>query len=194
MLFTAGLRFFVKTSTLLLQSCYFAFRLYYSAFGTVCTFLNSVSSFFYTMFNLKISLTFLILFSAFACKKNQTSPPSEAPVLKEVEYRVFAARDYSAPIYQDVSTDLRLQVRIINYRTGEMRLVWDSVFSNRKINDFPQSADAIVIKKMFPVMDSYEKLNGSYSVRYNNNGNISQHAGSDEAGPGRTAVRIEANL
>jgi hypothetical protein len=75
-----------------------------------------------------------------------------------------------------------------------MRLVWDSVFSNRKINNFPQSTDAIVIKKIFPVIDSYEKLNGSYSVRYNNNGNISQHGGSDEAGPGRTAVRIEANL
>lgn len=140
----------------------------------------------------------LLLLSAFtlsvvACKKEKVTPP-EIPVQKIVEYHIFAAKDYSAPAYQNTTASLRLQINIINYKTGEMTLVWDSTFSTQKLIEFPSYNNKIIIKKTVPVLDSHQKLNGSYSVRYNINGHIKQEGFSDEAVPGVTAVLLEADL
>lgn len=141
----------------------------------------------------------LLILSAFtllllSCKKDQQPAPAEIPVQKTVEYHVFAAKDYSAPVYQNVKADVRLQVQIINYKTGEQTLVWDSVFSTHKVTDFPMYDNKTVIRKTYPVLDSHQKLNGSYSVRYDDNGYIKQEAFSDEAVPGKTFILIEADL
>jgi len=129
-----------------------------------------------------------------SCKKEETKAPAETPIQKEVTYHIFAARDYSAPIYQNVKADLRLQIQVIDYKTGASRLVWDSTFSTRKLTDFPLYDNKLVIKKTIPVMNSHEKLNGAYSVRYDNEGLIQQVAESDEAGPGKTSVLLEADM
>ncbi len=115
-------------------------------------------------------------------------------MIKDVTYRVFATKDYSEPIYAGIQVELRLQARIINYKTGEMTLVWDSTFSTRKLTDFPQEGNAVVIKKAFPVLDSHQKLNGSFSVRYKDGEYVTQQAGSDEAGPGKTNILMETHL
>lgn len=145
-----------------------------------------------------MKLTFILitffLFSLSSCKKEKVPPPAEIPIQKEVTYHIFAAKDYSAPTYQNIKADLRLQVRIIDYKTGEMKLVWDSTFSTRKITAFPSYDNKLVIKKVIPIRDSHEKLNGSYSVRYDVDGYIKQEGFSDEAGPGRTSVLIEADM
>ena len=157
--------------------------------------LVSQDSYYFTpMLNRNTVLPIFFALVVFACKKEKTPLPPETPEVKEVRYRVFAARDYSDPAFQNVNVDLRLQVRIINYKTGDTKLVWDSVFSTRKLTDFPPSAGATIVKKNFPVLNSHEKLNGSYSVRYTDNGMISQEAASDEAGPGTRSILLEADL
>ena len=157
--------------------------------------LVSQDSYYFTpMLNRNTVLPIFFALVVFACKKEKTPLPPETPEVKEVRYRVFAARDYSDPAFQNVNVDLRLQVRIINYKTGDTRLVWDSVFSTRKLTDFPPLAGAIIIEKNFPVLNSHEKLNGAYSVGYTDNGMISQEAASDEAGPGTRSILLEADL
>jgi hypothetical protein len=157
--------------------------------------LLSLGSYFFTpMLNRNTFVPSLFALIVIACKKEKTPLLPETPEMKEVEYRVFAARDYSDPVFQSIDVDLRLQVRIINYKTGDTKLVWDSVFSTRKLTDFPPSAGATIVKKNFPVLNSHEKLNGSYSVRYTDNGMISQEAASDEAGPGTRSILLEAAM
>lgn len=135
-----------------------------------------------------------VIFLSIACKKQKVVPPPKVPVQKQAVYHVFAAKDYGAPVYQHIQVSLRLQVRIINYKNGNMRLLWDSVFSTRKLTEFPGYSNKLVLKKIFPVMDSHEKLNASYSVSYNDEGNIWQEGFSDEAGPGSTDIFIEADM
>lgn len=128
-----------------------------------------------------------------ACKK-QVAQPQEIPVQKNAEFHVFAGKDYSDPVYQNVKADLHLQVLKINYITGQQTLLWDSVFATRKVTEFPSFDNRIVIQKSFPILDSHEKLNAAYSVKYDDNGYIKQEARSDEATPGKNSVLIEADM
>ena len=135
----------------------------------------------------------LALFTA-ACKKEKKPAPVELPVNKTVQFHVFAGRDYSDPIYREINAEVRLQIRKINYRTGEMQLVWDSTFAQRKLYEFPRYIDKIVIRKTFPVLDTQEKLNGGVSVKYTENSTIWQAGFSDEAMPGTPLLLLEMDL
>ncbi|HVF80352.1 MAG TPA: hypothetical protein VM884_00375 [Flavisolibacter sp.] len=143
---------------------------------------------------MKLVVTLVAGLVLLACKKNKSIVSEEVPLSKKVEYHVFAAKDYSDASYQNVKADLRLQIRKINNSTGEMQLIWDRVFATRKIVEFPQYANKLIIEKWFPVLESKEKLNGSLSIRYDYNGLISQVGKGDEVAPGQQATLLEANL
>ena len=139
----------------------------------------------------------LILFMttvAFACKKEEQPALAEQPVMKEVAYHIFADSDYNGTSNQNTTADLRLQIRIINYQTGDQQIVWDSIFTTRRLPEFSLYSNKVVIKKSFPVLNSHQKLNGSFSVVYRNNGLIWQRGLGEDAGPGTEAVLLEANL
>jgi hypothetical protein len=136
----------------------------------------------------------IILIGSFACTKKRPQPAPETAASKKVEYHIFAAKDYSHPSYANIKANLRLQIRKINYKTGEMELLWDSVFAAKNITDFPQYANKIIIQKFYPVYESKEKLNGSYSVKYDDNGFISQEGWGDDVVPGEMSTLIEADL
>ena len=142
---------------------------------------------------MKIFLPVLMVIGFIGCNK-QTPVPPETPVSKKIEYHIFAAKNYSAPVYANVKADVRLQIRRINYKTGDMQLLWDTSFITRSIADFPQYVNKIVIQKFYPVLESKEKLNGSVSVRYNDSGYISQEAWSDDVVPGEMFTLLEAHL
>jgi hypothetical protein len=142
---------------------------------------------------MKKLLPVLIVFAFIGCNK-KSAVPSEVPVSKKIEYHIFAAKDYSAPIYANVKTGVTLQIRRIDYKTGDMELLWDTSFVTRNIVDFPQYVNKIVIQKFYPVFESKEKLNGSVSVRYNDSGYISQEAWSDDVVPGEMFTLLEAHL
>ena len=71
-----------------------------------------------------------------------------------MEYHVFAAKDYSAPVYANIKADLRLQINKINFKTGVAKLLCDTSFATKYITVFPQYVSKIVIEKYFPVYEA----------------------------------------
>ena len=137
-------------------------------------------------------LFFLFLFAS--CKQEKQQLPVEKPQQKKVTYEIFAARNYTGTLVENVKAELRLQMRIVNYQTGEQRLVWDSILPVRRLTDFPLYDNRLVIEKTYPVLNSHQKLNGSFSLVYREGETISQAGSSDEAGPGTDAVSLQAAL
>lgn len=129
-----------------------------------------------------------------ACNKKPPVSTPENPVVKKIEYHIFAAKDYTAPIYANVKADVRLQIRRINYKTGDMELLWDSSFTSKNITDFPQYANKIIVQKFYPVVESKEKLNGSVSVKYDQDGYISQEGWAEDVVTGEMSKLLEADL
>jgi hypothetical protein len=134
----------------------------------------------------------LVLLSG--CKKEKGPVVQEVPVEKTATYQIFAAMDYNGTPVENTNAELRLQLRTINYRTGEQKLVWDSLLPVRRIADFPLYDQKLIVIKSFPVFDSHQKLNASYSVVYRDGQIISQEGESDEAGPGTSSILLEVGL
>lgn len=128
-----------------------------------------------------------------SCKKDTVRPP-EQPLTKSVTYRLYAAKDYSGPQYQNADVEIRLQLRRINYRTAASELVWDTTLAARKLPDLPPLSGQLTFLKSAAVMESTEKLNASASVRYNSGGSVQQSAASAEAVPGVSAIDLPVEL
>lgn len=143
---------------------------------------------------MKLTTTLLLIVLLTACKQEKPTPPVETPQQKEVIYEIFAARNYAGTQVENINAELRLQMRIINYQTGEQKLVWDSLLPVRRIADFPLFDNKIIVQKTYPVLNSHQKLNGSFSVIYRDGEIISQEGQSDEAGPGKTSIKLQADI
>lgn len=113
---------------------------------------------------------------------------------KMATYHVFASKDYSSTPSQNVTAEVRLQLQIINYRTGEQNLVWDSIMPVKTLKDFPLENQKISIIKTHSVLNSHQKLNAGISIVYRDGQLVSQEAKSDEAGPGTPGIVISASL
>ena len=143
---------------------------------------------------MKRTALLLLIFFAIACKQEGPLPAPEKPQQKNVTYELFAARNYTGTQVEDTKAAVRLQMRIINYRTGEQSLVWDSILPVRRIADFPLYDNKISVQKTYPVLNSYQKLNGSFSVIYRDGEFISQQGKSDEAGPGTDTIHLQVDI
>ncbi len=143
---------------------------------------------------MKFAAGLFFLFLLAACKQENPAGEPEIPQQKKAVYEIFAARNYAGSQVANVKAELRLQVRIINYKTGEQKLVWDSICPVRSLADFPLHDNRLIVEKAYPVLNSHQKLNASYSVIYRDGTTISQTAFSDEAGPGTEAVKLEADI
>ncbi|HEV7332887.1 MAG TPA: hypothetical protein VGN63_17740 [Flavisolibacter sp.] len=143
---------------------------------------------------MKITACLLLLFVFAFCKQEKPILAPEKPQEKKVVYEIFAARNYTGTQVENVKAELRLQMRIINYQTGAQSLVWDSILPVRRIADFPLYDNRFIVEKMYPVLNSHQKLNGSYSIIYRDGETISQAGSSDEAGPGTDAITLQADL
>lgn len=143
---------------------------------------------------MKIAAGILLLLLLSACKQEKPEREAEIPQQKKAVYEIFAARNYAGSQVANVKAELRLQVRIINYQTGEQKLVWDSICPVRSIADFPLYDNRLIVEKTYPVLNSHQKLNASYSIIYRDGETINQAASSDEAGPGTDAIRLEADI
>jgi hypothetical protein len=143
---------------------------------------------------MKIAAGFLfLLFFAF-CKQDKPFRSPEKPEQKKAVYDIFAARNYTGTPVENVKAELRLQMRIINYQTGEQKLVWDSILPVRPIAGFPLYDNRIMVEKTHPVLNSHQKLNVSYSIIYRDGQTINQVGSSDEAGPGTNAVKLDVDI
>ncbi|MBU7578175.1 MAG: hypothetical protein KAF40_08955, partial [Flavihumibacter sp.] len=99
----------------------------------------------------------------------------EAPVNRQVVFSIYAAGDYSAPSFRQVETAVTLTAGVINIETGVFTKTWDTVIS-RPILDFPVEEQAVTIEKSIPLRLNKERLQVAHSIRYNNNGQLSQTA------------------
>ena len=129
-----------------------------------------------------------------SCRNDKSDLPAEQAQEKLATFHLFAQQEYAGSPMENTTAEVRLQLRIINYKTGEQQLVWDSLLPVRKIMDFPRYDQKLVIIKKQPVHNSHQKLNASMSVIYRDAQMISQEGRSDEAGPGTNSILLEAAL
>ena len=134
----------------------------------------------------------LVLFHS--CKKEKALPAPEQAEQKMATFHVFASKDYSTTPSQNTTAEVRLQLQVINYRTGEQKIVWDSILAVKPLKDFPLEHQKISVVKVHPVLNSHQKLNAGISVIYRDGQIISQEAKNDEAGPGISHIVISAAL
>jgi hypothetical protein len=104
---------------------------------------------------------------------------AEQPVTKTVTFEVFAAKDYSQQIYSNVLVDVNLGISIIDKKTGTSTTVWDTTFSRRNLNLFPQQANRYVVEKNIPVLESTQLVNVGYWLRYDTEGQVQQQGSSE---------------
>jgi hypothetical protein len=94
----------------------------------------------------------------------------DVPVDKKVVYDIFAAKDYSASIYDHVTASLHLNVSAENLNTGVSTPVWDTAFGLKDIRSFPQMDKKWQVEKVFPILQSIEKLTVAYTISYDCSG------------------------
>lgn len=143
---------------------------------------------------MRFLLPFLTAAVCLASCKKEKPVAEEIPEEKTATYHIFAARNYSDTQVENTTAALRLQLHVINYRTGEPQLIWDSILPVRRLVDFPLYSSKIEVVKKHLVLNSHQKLNASFSVVYRDGQLISQQGKSDEAVPGIRAILLEASL
>ena len=118
----------------------------------------------------------LAAFVLASCTKNPTTETLiDEPVTKKVVYQISAAKDYTAPIYNNMQTDLKLTVGVASTKTGDYTKLWDTTIAGH-LRSFPQSNEQIEIEKTFQLVESTEQLQVSYYIRYDDNGQLEQVA------------------
>ena len=123
-----------------------------------------------------IAFVLVLVLSAIGCSKDSDLvEPVEIPVNRQVVFSVYAAGDYSAPTFRQVETSLTLTAGVINIETGTFTKTWDTVIT-RPILDFPVEEQALTIEKSIPIRVNKESVQVAHSIRYNNNGQLSQTA------------------
>ncbi len=115
------------------------------------------------------------------------------PVEKKVVYQVFAAKDYSHPIYDNVQATVTLTVGAVDNKTGNFTKLWDTAM-NGHLRSFPLSTQKIQVEKTFTLVESAEKLQLAYAIRYNDNGQINQTASFEPVPAGTNRFLMSVDL
>lgn len=141
---------------------------------------------------LPLALTAILLA---ACGKEPVSPPvAEQPVTKTVTFQVFATEDYSHPVHSNTVADVNLGISSVDLQTGKSTVVWDTTFSRRQLNLFPQHSDMYVVEKSIPVYESTHMLNAGYWTRYDTDGMVKQEGMGEGITRGVNSLRLEVTL
>ena len=141
------------------------------------------------------SFVSLACFFLTACNKDQIDPvPAEVPVEKTVTYSVYAERDYSSNYYLNAKGFLELTVAKISENGTKTQVLWDTVFAWRKLADFPEFQNRVILQKNFSILDSKEKLQVSVVRKYDFNGALSQSAMGEPASNGTVAIKYDVAM
>jgi len=101
-----------------------------------------------------------------ACKKSSDATLTEAPVAKKIEFHVHAGHLYTEPVYNGVTAEVKLSIYKINYRTGQSQLLWEQMYDKRPLASYPHLPQKFLVEKEFEVVESKEKLQAQYTIRY----------------------------
>ncbi len=97
----------------------------------------------------------------------------EKPVSKNISFAVYAANDYSSPVYKDASAKLRITVTKV--KGCSRTIVWDKTYDAKQLHDYPSFQHAMSQKVVINnVLDSREKLEVVYTLTYDNKGSVMQ--------------------
>jgi hypothetical protein len=117
---------------------------------------------------MRITLTFPAFLGLLlsACTKDPTIQPIQpVAIQKEVEYQVFAARDYNEMWWlKDTKVTLRLLIGKISLNDGTGTELFDSTFNTFTLGQFSSLPNQISIKKSFPIIEEKEKMTVRYSL------------------------------
>ena len=111
-------------------------------------------------------LGIMLLVLMTACAKNRDTALTEAPVAKKIEFHVHAGNLYTEPAYGDVTAEVKLAIYKINYRTGQSQLLWEEVYDKRPLAQYPHLPQKFLVEKEYEVLESKEKLQANYTIRY----------------------------
>ncbi|HEX2534417.1 MAG TPA: hypothetical protein VHK69_11815 [Chitinophagaceae bacterium] len=137
----------------------------------------------------------ILLFSLSACRKDPPAQPVPAPVEKTATFQVFAAYDYSHPLFENRMAEVNLQVWKVNFRRPVPdEKLWDTTLSSRPVREYPLYDQKLQLSRNFAVLDGEEKLNVSYRIRYEEGGIRNYEVGSDEIIPGVRSLLLEVTL
>ena len=134
----------------------------------------------------------LVLFTS--CRKSGDAVFVEKPQAKKIEFHVHASPQYSNPAFEAVSAEVKLAIYKINYINGQNQLLWDTTFAARPLAAYPHLPEKFLIEKAFSVLESHEKLQANYNIRYRAPEGISQELQSDELGPGNHFVFLDVAI
>lgn len=130
-----------------------------------------------------------------ACGKEPVAPPEpEKLIAKTVTFQVFAAGDYSDPIYANTMAEVNLEISAVDLKTGKSTLVWDTTFNRRSLNLYPQHGAMYVVEKTVPVYERIETINAGYWIRYDTDGQVQQEGSGEGLIQGVKSLRMEVSL
>ena len=139
-----------------------------------------------------LPILFLLLLAA--CRKTEDAVLVEKPVLKKIEFHVHAGQPYTAPYYNDITADVKLAVYKINYRNGQSQLLWETTYAPRRLADYPHLPQKILVEKSWPVLESKEKLQAQYTIRYQSPQGPNQEMRSEELVPGDNFAFLDVDI
>ena len=139
-----------------------------------------------------LGIALLVLLAA--CRKSGDAVLTEAAVAKKMEFHVHANPQYTNPAYEGVSAEVKMAIYKINYRNGESQLLWDTTFASRPLTAYPNLPHKFLAEKTFSVLESKEKLQAAYTIRYQTPQGPAQETGSTELVPGDNFAFLDVNI
>lgn len=93
----------------------------------------------------------------------------ETPVSKTVRFSIFAAIDYTSPLYKQSKAQVLLSVW--KYKSGVPQLVWSQTIDEGQLKNYPGEAEALFREvNIANVREKSERLVAGYKIIYNSKG------------------------
>ncbi|HEX8332971.1 MAG TPA: hypothetical protein VF622_10125 [Segetibacter sp.] len=93
----------------------------------------------------------------------------EIPVSKTIRFSVFAASDYTSPLYKQSKAKVLLS--IWKYKGSSQQLVWSQVIDEGKLKNYPAEESALFREvNINNVLEKSERLVAGYKIIYNSKG------------------------
>lgn len=143
---------------------------------------------------LKYLVIIVLLVGAVACHKTQDAVLAEKPVEKKIEFHVHGRTQYTEPYFNNVTAAVTLKIYKINYRNGESQLLWETSYEARPLAQFPHLPQKFREEKSFDVLESKEKLQAVYTIRYQSPAGPSTETRAEELVPGDKFVFLDVDI
>ncbi|MEP6844708.1 MAG: hypothetical protein ABI861_01835, partial [Panacibacter sp.] len=119
------------------------------------------------------AIVLVTIASAFYTYNTKTVTTTENAVDKTIDMQVFAAANYSSPVYN--GSNASLNVTITKIKDDKKEILWQMSYPALELKEFPENINAFKQKISIPAI--FGKTTGleiNYTLTYNSNGSILQ--------------------